>query len=81
MTAETESTPGARCAQCGGAIPAGKRKGTKFCSPACNRRKAGLIYQRDRRKAGLCQECSKPAMSRKTRCRDCRDKRRSPKGE
>ena len=34
----TESTPRAWCAQCGGAMPAGKRRGAKFCSLACNRR-------------------------------------------
>ena len=68
------------CVQCGGAIPAGLRKGTNFCSPRCYNRNYGTRYQRNRRKAGICQECPEPAMARKTRCRACRDKRRSPKG-
>ena len=76
-----QGTAGARaCAQCGGAIPADKRKGTEFCSPPCYNLNYYANSQRNRRKTGLCHECSQPAMARKTRCRDCRDKRRKPKG-
>ena len=85
MNTDTETAQGAAsgraCAQCGGAIPADKRKGTVFCSPACYNRNYGTRYQRNRRKAGICHECDQPVMRGKTRCRACRDKRRKPKGE